>query len=45
VEETLRLATACAAANCVADLPGAARLLDIENFRKQANVELLAGAE
>jgi 1-phosphofructokinase family hexose kinase len=44
VEETLRLATACAAANCLADSPGAARLVDIENFRKQTNVELLAGA-
>ncbi|SRR6266403_3353217 len=42
MEETLRLATACAAANCLADSPGAARLLDIENFRKQANVELVA---
>jgi tagatose 6-phosphate kinase len=44
VEETLRLATACAAANCLGDSPGAARLADIENFRKLAKVELFAGA-
>jgi tagatose 6-phosphate kinase len=44
VDETLRLATACAAANCLADSPGAARLLDIENFRKQANMRLFADA-
>lgn len=44
VEETLRLATACAGANCLADSPGAARLLDIENFRKQAKVDLFAAA-
>lgn len=31
--ETLRLATACAAANCLADSPGAARLEDIQKFR------------
>jgi fructose-1-phosphate kinase PfkB-like protein len=34
--ETLRLATACAAANCLADAPGAARLEDIQKFRSLA---------
>lgn len=40
-EQTVKLATACAAANCLADSPGAARPADIENFRKQAQVNLL----
>jgi tagatose 6-phosphate kinase len=40
VEEALRLATACAAANCLAESPGAARLTDIETFRNQAKAEV-----
>jgi tagatose 6-phosphate kinase len=40
-EETVKLATACAAANCLADSPGAALSADIEKFRKQARVHLL----
>jgi 1-phosphofructokinase family hexose kinase len=42
-EETLKLAVACGAANCLADSPGAARLADIEEFRERARVEILAG--
>ncbi|MBS1841694.1 MAG: 1-phosphofructokinase family hexose kinase [Acidobacteria bacterium] len=38
-EETLRQAVACAAANCIAESPGAARLTDIEKFRKQVKVQ------
>jgi 1-phosphofructokinase family hexose kinase len=38
-QETLRLAVACAAANCIADSPGAARLADIERFRDQVKVQ------
>jgi 1-phosphofructokinase family hexose kinase len=41
-EEALRLAAACAAANCVADSPGAARLEDIQEFRDQISVQLLS---
>jgi tagatose 6-phosphate kinase len=39
VEECLRLATACAAANCLADSPGAARLEDIHRFQKEIRIE------
>jgi len=39
--ETLQLATACAAANCIADSPGAARIEDIRRFRQQALVQTL----
>ncbi len=38
-EETLRLAVACAAANCIAESPGTARLADIEKFRNQVKVQ------
>jgi 1-phosphofructokinase family hexose kinase len=38
-QDTLRLAAACAAANCLADSPGAARLRDIQNFQKQITVQ------
>src|SRR5277367_2258628 len=34
-QDTLRLAAACAAANCLADSPGAAKLKDIHEFQKQ----------
>jgi 1-phosphofructokinase family hexose kinase len=40
--DTLRLAAACGAANCLADSPGAARLSDIENFQQQVSVQTLA---
>jgi fructose-1-phosphate kinase PfkB-like protein len=36
--DTLRLAAACGAANCLADSPGAARLGDIQNFQRQVSV-------
>jgi 1-phosphofructokinase family hexose kinase len=36
---TLRLAAACAAANCVADSPGAARAEDIKSFQRQVVVQ------
>jgi 1-phosphofructokinase family hexose kinase len=41
-QDRLRLAAACAAANCLADSPGAARLEDIERFRHQIGVQTLA---
>jgi len=40
-EETLRLAAACAAANCVAESPGAARATDIKNFQAKIRVQTL----
>ncbi|HLK05885.1 MAG TPA: 1-phosphofructokinase family hexose kinase [Candidatus Acidoferrum sp.] len=40
-EETLRMATACAAANCLADSPGAVRAEAIREFRAQICVETL----
>jgi 1-phosphofructokinase len=40
-EDTLRLAASCAAANCLADSPGAARLLDIQGFQSQIRVQTL----
>jgi 1-phosphofructokinase family hexose kinase len=43
-QETLRLAAACAAANCLADSPGAARLTDIEDLRRRISVETLASS-
>ncbi len=43
-EETLRLAVACAAANCIAESPGAARLEDIEKFRNQVKVQTLGAS-
>ena len=44
VEEALRLATACAAANCLAESPGAARPADIETFRNQTKMEIFISA-
>jgi tagatose 6-phosphate kinase len=44
VEETLKLATACAAANCLAESPGAARLADIKSFQNQARAEVFLNA-
>lgn len=41
-EDTLRLAAACAAANCIADSPGAARLTDIRKYLDGARVERLS---
>jgi 1-phosphofructokinase family hexose kinase len=43
-QDTLRLAAACAAANCLADSPGAARLTDIEDLRRRVSVEMLASS-
>jgi 1-phosphofructokinase family hexose kinase len=42
-EETLKLAVACATANCLAKWPGAARIEDIQSFRNQIKVEMLEG--
>jgi 1-phosphofructokinase family hexose kinase len=39
--ESLRLAVACGAANCLADGPGRARLTDIERLRAEIHVEVL----
>lgn len=41
-QDTLRLAAACAAANCLADSPGAARLKDIQDFQRQIVIQTLA---
>ena len=43
-QDTLRLAAACAAANCLADSPGAARLTDIEDLRRRVSVEAIASS-
>jgi 1-phosphofructokinase family hexose kinase len=40
-ENTLRLAAACGAANCLADSPGAARLDKIRGFQQQISVQTL----
>jgi len=40
-ESAIKLATACAAANCVADAPGAARLRDIQDILPSVRVEIL----
>jgi 1-phosphofructokinase family hexose kinase len=40
-EETLRLAAACGAANCLADSPGGARAEDIHRLQKEIRVEKL----
>ena len=40
-EDALRLAAACAAANCLADSPGAARLADIHQFQSQICLQTL----
>ncbi|HEY2822611.1 MAG TPA: 1-phosphofructokinase family hexose kinase [Candidatus Acidoferrum sp.] len=39
--DTLRLAVACGAANCLADLPGRVRLHDVERLRDQVQVQAL----
>jgi tagatose 6-phosphate kinase len=41
-EETVRLAAACGAANCLAHSPGAAQAEDIERLRKEIRVERLS---
>jgi 1-phosphofructokinase family hexose kinase len=41
VQDTLRLAAACAAANCLADSPGAVRHLDIEKFQGRVMLQTL----
>ena len=40
-DEALRLGAACAAANCLADSPGGARLEDIRRFQKEIPVQTL----
>jgi 1-phosphofructokinase family hexose kinase len=40
-EDAVRLAAACAAANCLADSPGVARLADIQRFLSQIVVQTL----
>lgn len=42
--EALRKATACAAANCVADSPGAVRAEMVEKFEEQVRIETFLGA-
>ncbi len=41
-QDTLRLAAACAAANCLADSPGAAKLRDVHDFQRQIIIQTLA---
>jgi 1-phosphofructokinase family hexose kinase len=41
-EETIRLAAACGAANCLADSPGAARLEDIESLKNQVLIRTIS---
>lgn len=41
-QDTLRLAAACGAANCLADSPGAARLQDIRDFQQQISVQKIS---
>jgi 1-phosphofructokinase family hexose kinase len=43
-QDTLGLAAACSAANCLADSPGAARLADIEDLRRRISVETIASS-
>ena len=40
-DEALRLGASCAAANCLADSPGGARLEDIRRFQKEIPVQTL----
>ena len=40
-DEALRLGATCAAANCLADSPGGARLEDIRGFQKEIPVQTL----
>ena len=42
-EETLKLAVACATANCLAKWPGAAQMEDIQSFRNQVKVQVAEG--
>jgi 1-phosphofructokinase family hexose kinase len=42
LEETVRLAAACGAANCLANSPGAAQIEDIQRLRKELVVERLS---
>jgi len=41
-ENAIELATACAAANCVADAPGTARLSDIQDILPSVRVQILS---
>jgi 1-phosphofructokinase family hexose kinase len=41
-EDTLRLAAACGAANCLAESPGTARLSDIRRLQREIRVEAMA---
>ena len=41
-EDTLRLAAACGAANCIADSPGAAKIETIRDFQRQISVRTLS---
>jgi fructose-1-phosphate kinase PfkB-like protein len=41
VQKTLRLATACGAANCRADAPGRLRETDVRAFESQVRIERL----
>jgi 1-phosphofructokinase family hexose kinase len=41
-QDTLRLAAACGAANCLADSPGAAKLKDIRDIQQQISIQALA---
>ena len=41
-EETIRLAAACGAANCLADSPGRARADDIRRLQQEVRVEILS---
>ena len=38
-EESLRLAAACGAANCLAEAPGRVHAADIEKLRKEVRIE------
>ncbi|HEY8716691.1 MAG TPA: 1-phosphofructokinase family hexose kinase [Candidatus Acidoferrum sp.] len=41
-DKTLRLAAACGAANCLADLPGQLSLADVRNFEPRVRIERMA---
>jgi tagatose 6-phosphate kinase len=41
-QETLRLAAACGAANCLADAPGRVKAADIRNLQKEVRIETLS---
>jgi fructose-1-phosphate kinase PfkB-like protein len=42
VEQTLRLAAACGAANCLADSPGRVREVDVKALEALVRIEKLA---